>query len=119
VGPPASWSATSASPEVTGALITALPAAYRAGANEVFLTALVLALRCWQRDRGLRATEASTITMESHGREQLAPGVDLSRTVGWFTREYPVRVPADAVRSEDYLADALAVAPPRGACCGR
>ncbi|HBF78563.1 MAG TPA: hypothetical protein DD420_01095, partial [Streptomyces sp.] len=34
--------------------------------------------------------DAVTVTMEGHGREHL----DLSRTVGWFTSEYPVRVPA-------------------------
>ena len=49
-----------------------------------------------------------TVTMEGHGREQLAAGTDLSRTVGWFTSEYPVRVPLDAVRSDAGLADALA-----------
>ncbi|WP_267242291.1 non-ribosomal peptide synthetase [Streptomyces sp. PR69] len=77
-------SVTLATPEVTEALLTTLPAAYRAGVDEVLLAALVLALR----DRGLTG-EAVTVTMEGHGREHL----DLSRTVGWFTSEYPVRVP--------------------------
>ncbi|MFD4829835.1 amino acid adenylation domain-containing protein [Streptomyces uncialis] len=78
-------SLTLASPEVTEALLTTLPAAYRAGADEVLLAALVLALR----DRGAH-DGAVTVTMEGHGREHL----DLARTVGWFTSEYPVRVPA-------------------------
>ena len=31
------------------------------------------------------------IDVEGHGRhEELAPDVDLSRTVGWFTTKYPV-----------------------------
>ncbi|MFP3987378.1 amino acid adenylation domain-containing protein [Streptomyces sp. E11-3] len=78
-------SVTVASPEVTEALLTTLPAAYRAGVDEVLLAALVLALREWGPHG-----DAMTVTMEGHGREHL----DLSRTVGWFTSEYPVRVPA-------------------------
>ncbi|GLZ11665.1 hypothetical protein Acsp04_19000 [Actinomadura sp. NBRC 104425] len=101
-------STTTASPEVTAALLTTLPAAYRAGVDEVLLAALVLALRYWRRRRGLPVQDAFTVTMEGHGREQLAAGTDLSRTVGWFTSEYPVRVPADTVRAEDDLVDALA-----------
>ncbi|MGA4837728.1 amino acid adenylation domain-containing protein [Streptomyces sp. G45] len=77
-------SVTVASPEVTEALLTTLPAAYRAGVDEVLLAALVLALRDWGVDG-----DAVTVTLEGHGREHL----DLSRTVGWFTSEYPVRVP--------------------------
>ncbi|MEE1927568.1 amino acid adenylation domain-containing protein [Streptomyces sp. TRM 70351] len=78
-------SVTVASPEVTEALLTTLPAAYRAGVDEVLLAALVLTLR--ERDA---SGGAVTVTMEGHGREHL----DLSGTVGWFTSEYPVRVPA-------------------------
>ncbi|MFF1381215.1 amino acid adenylation domain-containing protein [Streptomyces sp. NPDC058308] len=78
-------SVTVASPEATEALLTTLPAAYRAGVDEVLLAALVLALR-----EGGLAGDAVTVSMEGHGREHL----DLSRTVGWFTSEYPVRVPA-------------------------
>ncbi|WP_030682946.1 non-ribosomal peptide synthetase [Streptomyces sp. NRRL B-1347] len=78
-------SVTVASPEATDALLTTLPAAYRAGVDEVLLAALVLTLRNW----GVGG-DAVTVTMEGHGREHL----DLARTVGWFTSEYPVRVPA-------------------------
>ncbi|MFE9488949.1 amino acid adenylation domain-containing protein [Streptomyces sp. NPDC006641] len=78
-------SVTMASAEATEALLTTLPAAYRAGVDEVLLAALVLALRGW----GLRG-DAVTVSMEGHGREHL----DLARTIGWFTSEYPVRVPA-------------------------
>ncbi|AXE23898.1 non-ribosomal peptide synthetase [Streptomyces globosus] len=77
-------SVTLATAEATEAVLTTLPAAYRAGADEVLLAALVLALRAWGP-----AGEAVAVTMEGHGREHL----DLSRTVGWFTSEYPVRVP--------------------------
>ncbi|QNP66904.1 non-ribosomal peptide synthetase [Streptomyces genisteinicus] len=76
-------SVTVAPADVTRALLTTLPAAYRAGADEVLLAALVLTLRTW----GVSG-DAVTVTMEGHGREHL----DLARTVGWFTGEYPVRV---------------------------
>ncbi|MFJ7212935.1 amino acid adenylation domain-containing protein [Amycolatopsis sp. NPDC098790] len=70
--------------EESEAVLTTLPAAYRAGVDEVLLAALVLALR--------PELGTVTVTLESHGREQ--PGLDLARTVGWCTAEYPVRVPA-------------------------
>ncbi|WP_367128662.1 amino acid adenylation domain-containing protein [Saccharothrix sp. HUAS TT1] len=77
---------TVASPEVTAALLTTLPAAYRAGVDEVLLAALALALRLHG------AAGDVSVTLEGHGREH--PDADLSRTVGWFTSEYPVLVPA-------------------------
>jgi len=32
------------------------------------------------------------VAVEGHGREQIDPTIDLSRTVGWFTSVYPVRL---------------------------
>ncbi|MGW2173783.1 amino acid adenylation domain-containing protein [Streptomyces sp. NPDC001705] len=84
---------TLASPAVTEALLTTLPAAYRAGVDEVLLAALTLALRESGAAAGPDETgggDTVTVTLEGHGREDL----DLSRTVGWFTGEHPVRVPA-------------------------
>ena len=38
-----------------------------------------------------------TINLEGHGREnRLAPGLDLSRTLGWFTSLYPLALPYDS-----------------------
>ncbi|MDA3642719.1 amino acid adenylation domain-containing protein [Saccharopolyspora indica] len=99
---------TEATPHATEAVLTALPEAYRAGADEVLLAAVVLALR------SLHSLDAATVTMEGHGRDPLVDGIDLSRTVGWFTSEHPVRVPADAVASDADLADALAGGPALG-----
>ena len=45
------------------------------------------------------------IRMEGHGREQyVVPGADLSRTVGWFTTIFPVRVDLAGVDLDDALA---------------
>lgn len=95
-------SVTVASPEQTEAVLTGLPVAYRAGPDDVLLAALVLALRSW-RDA---PAEAETVSLEGHGRDQ--NGLDLSRTVGWFTAEHPLRVPAKAVAATTDFDNALA-----------
>ncbi|MFH9428131.1 amino acid adenylation domain-containing protein [Streptomyces sp. NPDC017615] len=78
----------------TGPLLTTAPAAFHAGVDDVLLTALALAVRAWREDRGTGRTDdtAVLIDLEGHGREQLADHIDLSRTVGWFTSLYPVRL---------------------------
>src|SRR6185295_4340563 len=54
--------------------------------GDLLLTALVEAFSPWTgRDELL-------VELEGHGREALFEGVDLSRTVGWFTTIYPVRL---------------------------
>ena len=52
--------------------------------NEVLLTALASAMAAKTGEPGL------LLDLEGHGREELMPGVDLSRTVGWFTSVFPV-----------------------------
>nr|QEO74596.1 condensation domain-containing protein [uncultured bacterium] len=68
----------------TEALLRAAPAAYRTRINDVLLTALAWALSRWT-GRGRVSVE-----LEGHGREDVLDGVDLSRTVGWFTTIFPV-----------------------------
>ncbi|REE75822.1 non-ribosomal peptide synthase protein (TIGR01720 family)/amino acid adenylation domain-containing protein [Rhodococcus wratislaviensis] len=83
---------TEVSATVTHSLLTGLPAAFRCEVNDALLTALTLALAQWQRRRGRPAT-APVIRLEGHGREEaVLPGADLSRTVGWFTSIYPIRL---------------------------
>ena len=36
--------------------------------------------------------ETNHITLEGHGREAIREDVDLSKTVGWFTIKYPVKL---------------------------
>ncbi|MGW1278684.1 amino acid adenylation domain-containing protein [Streptomyces tsukubensis] len=74
--------------DTTDALLTTLPAAYRSTPTDVLLAALALAVNQWQgTDRPL------LVRLEGHGREEdLAPGADLSRTVGWFTSMHPARI---------------------------
>ncbi|HEX8936194.1 MAG TPA: amino acid adenylation domain-containing protein, partial [Pseudonocardiaceae bacterium] len=68
----------------TDALLHRVPGAYRTQINDVLLSALGRVLSMWTRqDRVL-------IAMEGHGREEILPAVELSRTVGWFTSQFPV-----------------------------
>jgi surfactin family lipopeptide synthetase B/lichenysin synthetase B len=34
--------------------------------------------------------------MEGHGREEIIPGMNISRTAGWFTAQYPVVLKSEA-----------------------
>ncbi|MFD6455953.1 condensation domain-containing protein, partial [Nocardia sp. NPDC060220] len=81
--------------ELTTALTDAVPRAAHATTDDALLAGLVLALGRWRPRRGVDHSGAR-ILLESHGREeQLAPGADLSRTVGWFTSAYPVDLDID------------------------
>ncbi|GLZ32189.1 hypothetical protein Lesp02_43770 [Lentzea sp. NBRC 105346] len=81
-------------PELTAPLLNVLPAAYQAGVNDVLLTGLALAVAQWRARRGEDETSSVMVDLEGHGREEVSVGrpVDLSRTVGWFTSRYPVRL---------------------------
>ncbi|MGA4844667.1 condensation domain-containing protein, partial [Streptomyces sp. G45] len=87
----------------TEALLTSLPAAYRGGVNDGLLTALALAVAKWRAARGVDES-ALLLRLEGHGREEAAaPGADLSRTVGWFTSMFPVRLDVADVDIDDAL----------------
>jgi amino acid adenylation domain-containing protein/non-ribosomal peptide synthase protein (TIGR01720 family) len=87
----------------TAAAVTGLPAAFHASAQEVLLTSLALAIAEWRAGLG-RGDDASVLlNLEGHGREDLVEGLDLSRTVGWFTSNYPVRLDAAAVSGDAAL----------------
>ena len=82
------------SAEITRTLLTTVPALFHGGANDGLMTALVLAATAWRARRlaDSDAPDSLLLRMEGHGREEdLVPGADLSRTVGWFTSIFPVR----------------------------
>ncbi|MFF4815699.1 non-ribosomal peptide synthase/polyketide synthase [Kitasatospora sp. NPDC001309] len=79
--------------ERTARLLQDVPAAYRTRIDDVLLCALGRVLARWTgRDR-------VSVALEGHGRAELLDGVDLSRTVGWFTTMYPVTL--DVPRAAD------------------
>ncbi|WP_155765101.1 non-ribosomal peptide synthetase, partial [Mycobacterium colombiense] len=76
--------------KTTRTLLGEAPAAFHAGINDILLVGFALA---WAEFLGSHLAVGTPIgiDVEGHGRhEELAPGVDLSRTVGWFTTKYPV-----------------------------
>ncbi|QYB06221.1 hypothetical protein I1A62_18010 [Rhodococcus sp. USK10] len=88
----------------TSVLLSRLPDLYHGGALDVLLTALVVASSRWRAERGIPGT-SMLIRLEGHGREQqVVPGADLSRTVGWFTTVFPVRVELRGIDLDDALA---------------
>ncbi|NKZ06030.1 non-ribosomal peptide synthetase [Actinomadura latina] len=87
--------------DVTEPLLTEVPAAFHGRVNDVLLTGLALAVAEWRRERGTSDETAVLIDLEGHGREEIVPGVDLSRTAGWFTSIYPVRLDAGWVEPAD------------------
>ncbi|TYR38639.1 condensation domain-containing protein, partial [Streptomyces parvus] len=100
---------TELAPDLTAPLLTATAAAFHARPDELLLAALVHAVG---------GDTPVLVDLESHGRhEDSAPGTDLSRTVGWFTTQYPVRLdPGTGGVGQDVkrVRDRLAAVPGRG-----
>jgi non-ribosomal peptide synthase protein (TIGR01720 family) len=86
--------------QVTEPLLTTVPAAFHGQVNDVLLTGLALAVTHWRRRRGGRGRSV-LVDVEGHGRQDIVPGLDLSRTVGWFTSIHPVRLDAGPVDWRD------------------
>ena len=95
----------------TAALLLQAPAAYNTQINDLLLAALAPALAAWT------GAGSVDLLLEGHGREDLFEAVDLSRTVGWFTAIYPVRLelpapePAALIKS---VKEQLRAVPTRG-----
>jgi len=100
----------------TSALLHEAPGAYNTEINDLLLTALAQTFAAWTgRDRLL-------VDVEGHGREDFVEDVDTSRTVGWFTSQFPVLLrvdphatSGDAVKS---VKEQLRAVPRRGAGFG-
>jgi amino acid adenylation domain-containing protein/non-ribosomal peptide synthase protein (TIGR01720 family) len=68
--------------EATRALLQDVPPVYGTQINDALLTALTEAL----------GTDGQlTVELEGHGRDETA-GLNITRTVGWFTVQYPIRL---------------------------
>ncbi|MBA8928840.1 amino acid adenylation domain-containing protein/non-ribosomal peptide synthase protein (TIGR01720 family) [Kutzneria viridogrisea] len=77
--------------EITTPLLSTVPAAFHAGVNDVLLAGLAMAITAWRASHRGTGT-AVVVEVEGHGREDLGSDVDVSRTMGWFTSAYPVRL---------------------------
>ncbi|WP_413808820.1 amino acid adenylation domain-containing protein [Streptomyces sp. OE57] len=75
----------------TAPLLGEVPSVFHCGVDDVLLSALALAVTDRRRRLGSVATSV-LVAVEGHGRDESVGGVDLSRTVGWFTSLHPVRL---------------------------
>jgi amino acid adenylation domain-containing protein/non-ribosomal peptide synthase protein (TIGR01720 family) len=98
--------------EATRGLVQEVPRLQNARIDDVLLSALARTLAAWS------GSGTVLVDVEAHGREEIVEGLDLSRTVGWFTTIFPVHLavdpsdgPVEALRS---VQEALANVPRRG-----
>jgi non-ribosomal peptide synthase protein (TIGR01720 family) len=70
--------------EETRELLQDIPSVYNTQINDVLLTVAGQVFGEWTESGHV------LVDLEGHGREELSAGIDLSRTVGWFTALYPV-----------------------------
>ncbi|MFR9730641.1 amino acid adenylation domain-containing protein [Saccharopolyspora sp. MS10] len=88
--------------------------AYRTSTEDLLLTALARALR------ETTGQEAHEVLVEGHGREEFATGLDVTRTLGWFTTFFPVRLRGepDAGAAVRAVKEELRAIPGRGLSYG-
>jgi amino acid adenylation domain-containing protein/non-ribosomal peptide synthase protein (TIGR01720 family) len=84
--------------EHTRQLLQQAPSAYRTQVNDLLLTALARVLCRWS------GHASALIQLEGHGRESLFDDVDLTRSVGWFTSAYPLRLTPQAEQGDSIKA---------------
>lgn len=100
----------------TAELLTHANRAYGTSAEDLLLAAFARALHA------RFGVAAIGLTLESHGRHPLPPGVDASRTIGWFTSLYPFVLAIDPARDPGHqvksVKEALRAVPDRGLAYG-
>ncbi|MFJ6206412.1 non-ribosomal peptide synthetase [Bacillus pumilus] len=79
-------------------LLTDIHLPYTTEMNDILLCALGLAVQEWTGKSHVH------VQLEGHGREDILSGLDVSRTVGWFTSMYPVVLEA---KPDQTIADAI------------
>jgi amino acid adenylation domain-containing protein/non-ribosomal peptide synthase protein (TIGR01720 family) len=84
--------------ERTRQLLQQAPSAYRTQVNDLLLTALARVVCRWS------GHASALIQLEGHGREALFDDIDLTRSVGWFTSAYPLRLTPQAGQGDSIKA---------------
>lgn len=70
--------------ETTHLLLNDIHRAYNTNIEDILISALMISLKEWA---GLQTI---AINLEHHGRESIVRGIDVSRTIGWFTCQFPL-----------------------------
>ncbi|MCP4216573.1 MAG: amino acid adenylation domain-containing protein, partial [bacterium] len=98
--------------EETELLLTKVNRPYNTDLNDILLTVLGLSLKEWA------GMETICVNLEGHGREPILEDVDIDRTVGWFTTQYPVVLdmsrPGDAGMQIKRVKEMLRLVPRKG-----
>ncbi|SFB46071.1 condensation domain-containing protein, partial [Clostridium frigidicarnis] len=83
--------------EYTENLLKKVNKAYNTSIDDILLIALALSIEKWTGNNNV------IINMENHGRENIgATNLNVNRTVGWFTSEYPVDLRIDTNKDIGY-----------------
>jgi iturin family lipopeptide synthetase B len=84
-------------PEQTRQLLKEVNQAYSTEINDILMAALALAVKDWA------GIDKVFINLEGHGRQEIMEDMDISRTVGWFTSQYPVLLEMNYHRNLSYI----------------
>ncbi|MFJ2980802.1 MULTISPECIES: non-ribosomal peptide synthetase [unclassified Pseudomonas] len=87
--------------EQTRQLLQQAPAAYHTQVNDLLLTALARTLCRWA------GGDEVLVQLEGHGRDGLFEDMDLTRSVGWFTNAYPLRLNPQAGEGDSARATSI------------
>ncbi|WP_368491801.1 amino acid adenylation domain-containing protein [Pseudomonas sp. Hg5Tf] len=100
--------------QLTRRLLQDAPATYRTRVNDLLLTALARVIAHWSGHASV------AVLMEGHGREPLSQALDLTRSVGWFTSFYPLKLtPAQGLaESIKQIKEQLRAVPDQGMAYG-
>ncbi|WP_051250931.1 non-ribosomal peptide synthase/polyketide synthase [Paenibacillus harenae] len=83
--------------EATEKLLKGAHEAYRTEINDLLMAALALALKDWSKG------DTFAVNLEGHGREAFTEKLDITRTVGWFTSQFPIVLDARHADDLGYL----------------
>ncbi|MGJ4925640.1 amino acid adenylation domain-containing protein [Bradyrhizobium sp. HKCCYLS2038] len=96
---------------LTAQLLDGAPSAYRTQINDLLLATLSRAIWSWCGRDGI------VVELEGHGREDVVADADITRTVGWFTSAFPVRLDGGAAADAALITrvkETLRAVPDRG-----
>ncbi|MEJ6981955.1 non-ribosomal peptide synthase/polyketide synthase [Pedobacter sp. P351] len=85
------------SSDYTQRLLRDVPRVYKTEINDILLAALAHILNGWTGRKSV------TIGLEGHGRESIVENIDTSRTIGWFTSLFPLRLETNGASEPGHL----------------
>jgi amino acid adenylation domain-containing protein/non-ribosomal peptide synthase protein (TIGR01720 family) len=102
--------------EETRLLLSGVNQAYNTEITDILLVALGMAVKEWG------GIDVVAVNLEGHGREPVIPSADVTRTVGWFTTQFPVLLDMSGTGDLSYriksIKETLRRIPNNGIGCG-